>query len=236
MPDLYRTYAWPPNTRKNDTWAKGFPDLFRLELLISKAAREKTLNRDHLVQIMRWGGGSRMKNKISWPDPTKTILYINNKPAEWLAQEPEKAIEFLNSQINYFGPTYCSKLLHFAIPQTFGALDTRLVQTFGNEAKHYPLLDLNVTRSGWGPSIRISKSVWPKEYGTWISVLNYFVQILNRQGIKCSHPPQYEQAGLRKNGIWLPADVETALFSYTYQELDSPCKNKAGRSPHVPHP
>ena len=223
LPCLYRKYEWPRRTYKRDTWEKGFPELFRLEKEISEAARENSLSRDHLVQIARWGGASRIIDKISWPDPTKTKLYVNDKPAEWLENTPEKAVEILDSQIYYFGPTYCSKILHFALPQIFGALDTRLVQTFGKEAKHYPLLDLEINRSGWGPSIRISKSVWPKEYGTWISVLNSFSQILNQDGIKCPHPQQYEQFGLRANGLWLPADIETALFSYTYQELGGAC-------------
>jgi hypothetical protein len=226
LPRLYQKYEWPRRTRIRDTWQTGFPELFRLEKEISQAARENSLNRNHLIQIAQWGGGARMKDRISWPNPTKTRLYINNKPADWLKKAPEKTVEILDREIDYFGPTYCSKLLHFALPQIFGALDTRLVQTFGKAAKQYPILDLEIIRSGWGPSIRISKSVWPKEFGIWISALNCISQILNQEEIKCPHPKRYEQFGLRGNGLWLPADVETALFSYTYLELGDACKHK----------
>jgi len=226
LPSLYCKYEWPRGSRKRDTWKNGFPELVRLEREISIAAKKNLLNRDHLIQIAEWGGGDRLKNRIIWSDPNKTKLYVNNEPGEWLINAPETAVEILDRQIKYFGPTYCSKLLHFALPQIFGALDTRLVQTFGKKAKKYPLLDLEVKHYGWGPSIRILKATWPKEYGTWISALNYFSQGLNQEGIKCPHPKQYEQFGLRTNRLWLPADVETALFSYTYQELSEYSKKE----------
>lgn len=218
LPELYRSYVWPPNSRKKDTWEKGFPELFNLEKVISKAAREQSLSRDHLILIADWGR-FRNKNNIFWADPNKTNLYENNLPAQWVVEAPEEAITKLDEQIVGLGPTYCSKLLHFAIPQKFGALDTRLVLTFGKEAQQYQLLNLKVSWSEWGPSIPKSQSGWPKEYGTWILILNYFAQVLNETKIECPHPKQYVQSGLRTNGFWLPADVETALFSYTYREL-----------------
>jgi len=224
FPDLYKTYEWPPKKKKknNDTWGKGFPQLYSLEKEISAAARRHALNRDFLVKIKEWGGDNRTKNKVTWPHPDAIKLYEGNLPAEWLLRHPEQAISRLDSQIYQFGPTYCSKLLHFAVPQVCGALDTRLVQTFGLKAQHYPLLKLKVTgRSDWGsPSISKSKSGWPGEYGTWVLILQQFAQMLNKNKNPCPHPEQYVISGLRQRGQWLPADVETALFSYTFREMN----------------
>ena len=36
MAELYRSYRWPPKSRKMDTWKNGFPDLFKLEMEISR--------------------------------------------------------------------------------------------------------------------------------------------------------------------------------------------------------
>jgi hypothetical protein len=216
--DLYKRYTWPPHAKIKDTWNNGFPSLYTLETEISKAARERRLSLDHLIQIASWGK-FRKKNSISWPNPNKTQLYVDNKPNEMVVKFPDRTVAILDDQISGFGPTYCSKLLHFALPQIFGALDTRLVQTFGKDAP-ISLLNLKVTWSDWGPSISKYQIGWPKEYGTWVSILNYVAQILNQREIKCPHPQQYETSGLRINGLWLPADVETALFSYTYYELN----------------
>lgn len=222
MAELYRSYRWPPKSRKMDTWKNGFPDLFKLEMEISHAARENSLNNDHLLEIAKWG---KLRNKegISWRDPKKTRFYIDNSPVEWLEKTPERAISNLNCLIDGFGPTYCSKLLHFAVPQIFGALDTRLVRTFGENAKRYPLLKLKVIWSGRAWAIPTTQKGWPSEFGTWITSLNYIAQNLNRDKVECPHPQQYLQFGLRSKSVWLPADVETALFHYTYIDLDKPC-------------
>ena len=216
MPGLYRSYKW-----NKDTWERGFPDLFRLEQETSHTAREYTLSQNHLLQIAQWG---RLPNKkrISCQNPINITLYTNGLPAGWLEREPEKAILILEEQIHGFGPTYCSKLLHFAVPQIFGALDTRLVRTFGKgdpNTQRYPLLDLTATMSGGRWAIYSSQAGWPREYGTWTAILNHIAKTLNKNGIQCPYPQQYMQSGLRANGIWLPADVETALFSYASQVL-----------------
>ena len=222
FPDLYKSYIWDPKKTNCDTWENGFPQMFALEQEISAAARSHTLNRNHLVKIKEWGGNHRNKNKIAWPHPETIQFYEGNLPAEWLVRHPERAISLLDNEIDQFGPTYCSKLLHFVVPQICGALDTRLVQTFGLEAQHYPFLNLKVTKGTgptWGPSISKSQSGWPSEYGTWVSILCRFAHTLNVSKIPCPHPEKYVTSGLRQQSRWLPADVETALFSYTYVEL-----------------
>jgi hypothetical protein len=216
FPKFYKSYEW-----KGDTWKKGFPDLFCLEQEISHAAQQHSLGLCHLLEIAKWGKHPNPK-KISWPGPNKLTLYINDLPASWLKAEPEKAISLIKGQIHGFGPTYASKLLHFAFPQIFGAIDTRLVRVFGKgdlDAQRYPLLNLSVKWSGERWAILSSQPGWAEEYGKWVGILNYIADSLNKDGKPCPHPQKYVQSGLRKKGIWLPADVETALFSYASQVI-----------------
>ncbi|MBT8508710.1 hypothetical protein AZH53_09865 [Methanomicrobiaceae archaeon CYW5] len=215
LPDLYRSYTW-----KGDTWEKGFPDLFRLEEMISQAAMDNALDRTHLIEIATWGSLPNPKN-VSCQDPIRISLYHDGAPAFWLENEPENAVCILGCRIRGFGPTYCSKVLHFAVPQIFGAIDTRLVRVFGKgdplSGGKYQLLDLNVSYSNNLWQIPRDQEGWPREYGTWVRVLNHIAGALNTEGIACPHPEQYLQSGRREEGKWLPADVETALFSYASQ-------------------
>jgi len=221
FPKWYRSYKWI-----DDTWERGFPDLLRLEKEISAAARNNSLRRDHLVNIAKWGKLPNI-HQISCPDPIKIQLYQNNLPVGWIVNEPQSAISQLRYQIQGFGPTYMSKLLHFSVPQVFGALDTRLVRIFGEKAEKYPLLNLSaqeVTKGRW--AIPATQAGWPGEYGTWVKILKFTSDYLNSNQIMCPHPEPYIQSGLRTKGIWLPADVETALFAYASHEIEE--KNRLG--------
>jgi hypothetical protein len=216
FPKLYRSYTW-----KEDTWKKGFPGLFRLEQDISRAARERALGETHLLEIAEWGG-LRNKKRISCPRSIKIQLYTRDAPAGWLKRDPAKAVELLENQITGFGPTYSSRILRFAVPDVFGALDPRLVRTFGRGgegAQRHMLLDLKATRVGTSWGVFSAQPGWPDEYGTWTRALNAIANSLNTDRIKCPHPKQYIQAGLRRKGTWVPADVETALFAYASREL-----------------
>jgi hypothetical protein len=217
--DLYKEYEW-----EGDTWNKkdGFPDLFRLEQSITKAAKDNALNREHLIEIAIWGRLPN-RNQITCYNPIKITLYKGNTHAKWLEREPENAVWILEGQTRGFGPTYCSKLLHFAVPQVFGAIDTRLVRTFGQgdpDSHRYNLLNLEVKRSGNRWAIESRQAGWPHEYGTWTEILGEIAKTLNQSGISCPHPEQYYEEGMREKGVWLPADVETALFSYASKELE----------------
>ena len=216
FPDLFRTYTW-----ERDTWSAGFPDMFRLETEISAAARAQMIRKDHLVKIARWGKLPNI-SRIRCPDPVKISLYENDLPAQTLVNEPQTTIWNLQGQISGFGPTYLSKLLHFAVPQICGALDTRLVRIFGKDAPQYHLLDLYVRNDKGRYYIPAIQAGWPWEYGTWVKILNSTATFLNSNRIPCPHPSAYLEAGLRIKDEWLPADVETALFSYASKELGKP--------------
>jgi hypothetical protein len=217
FPRLYRAYSW-----KEDTWKKGFPDLFRLELELSRAARERVLCEKHLLDIAEWGG-LRNKKRISCPRSIKIQLYTRDSPAGWLKKDPARAVGLIENQIIGFGPTYSSRILHFAVPSVFGALDTRVVRIFGRENGHpgrYSLMNLKVTRVGSSYAVFSNQPGWPDEYATWTGALNQIAKSLNEQKIKCPHPKRYIQSGLRTKGAWLPADVETSLFAFATRELD----------------
>lgn len=213
--DLYKSYEW-----NGDTWEKGFPDLFRLEQEISGAARRNSLGKVHLLQIAKWG---RYPNPatIDCDEPIRIGLYHDGAPAEWLSGEPENAVLIIAGRTRGLGPTYSSKVLHFAVPQIFGAIDTRLVRTFGRgdhqRANRYLILDLEAEEEGKHWKINAPPVIWPREYGTWIKILNDIAGYLNEKSAPCPHPQRYYEAGLRGEGVWLPADVETALFSYASQ-------------------
>jgi hypothetical protein len=214
FPDLYRKYDW-----KGDTHKKGFPDLYRLEKEISNAAKNGDIRKHHLMEIAKWGKLRNTKG-ISCTEPLGLMLYVKGQPAPDLLQEPENAIKKIDILVKGFGPTYSSKLLHFAVPKVFGALDTRLVRIFGNAAPEYHLLDLEAEKCSGRWLIPQDQKGWPGEFGTWTAILNYLAERLNKTGQICPHPEKFVENHLREKGIWLPADVETALFSYASLQID----------------
>ncbi len=211
FPALYRGYTW-----KGDTWERGFPEIFRLEREVTAAARNRTLGLDHARDIACWGG-LPAPECIGCADPLSIILYFGGSPAYWLVHVPANAIQFVEGRIPGFGLTYASKLLRFAIPCSFGAIDTRLVRVFGRGDPgvcRYPLLNLTASPIGNRWAILATQRGWPEEYGVWTEVLRAIARWLNREEVCCPHPAGFVVAGLRNEEIWAAADVEMALFSY----------------------
>ena len=209
FPGLYRDYIW-----RNDTWERGFPDILRLEQEVVAAAREGVLGPDHVEKIARWGN---LAGRISCPGRLSVTLYIGDVPAYWLLHGSGDTILCLEQQIQGSGPAYVRKLLRFAVPQIFGALDTRLVRVFGSgdpAMQRYALLDLSAEPSGGRWAIPAAQPGWPGEYEAWIEILHAIASDLNREEICCPHPAGFAASGLRSHGIWFAADVEMALFSY----------------------
>jgi hypothetical protein len=215
MPDLFRTYDYG-----GDYYVDGFPKRFALEQRILKAAKQNSFDKEDLLKIAEWGNIRNIKPVEAIDRPIKIPLYNNGEPVSWLRGAPEKIIGDA-VKIPGFRATFSSKLLHFSVPQIFGALDTWLVRTFGEGDpvhQRYKFLKLRGTyqkKGGW--SIPIPKSLWPEEFGTWIRILNYIAEQLNEEKILCPHPSKFLKEGLRKDGIWYPADVESALFCYAYE-------------------
>ncbi len=215
MPFLFTAYDYD-----GDSHDQGFPKAFEVEQRIAKAARQNTFNKDDLLSIAIWGNLRNKKTlqKMTWD--LKITLYSGDLPARGLQEESENLVSIVKERVPGFGATYSSKLLHFAVPSVFGMLDTWLVRTFGigdPAYRRYKFLKLKTTNDKTGWVIPTNQPLWPAEYGSWINILNYIADYLNKRSIVCPHPQNYINAGLRKTGIWSPADVETALFSYAYE-------------------
>lgn len=209
----YRLYDWG-----SDRWETGFQDIVRLECTMINAAKQNRITKEHLLQIARWGGHPSQA-KIACRDRINLPLYINGKYADWVENSPVKGIEYLNPQMRYFGKVYQSKLLRFAMPWEYGAIDKRLCRVFGRgdpASQHTELLSLKVEydyrKNRW--DLKYQQTEWPSEYGTWIHILRMMANELNQPGTSCPHPEVMYAKGLRKKGIWECADVEMALFSF----------------------
>jgi len=211
---LYKKYNWA-----GDIWENGFPKMRQLEIDLSVAAKKEYLTKTHIMAVARWGLLRNPKG-VQCPELFRISLYDDF--AEWLKSDPTAPLETLRENIKGMGPTYFSKILMFKRPQLYGALDTRLVRVFGigdATINSHNWLSLTVRNYGSGWRIPESQSSWPGEYNTWIEILHHIAKLCNTDGPKCPHPDGYITGGLREKGIWIVADVETALFSYASKKL-----------------
>jgi hypothetical protein len=210
FPHLYQTYEW-----WEDRWRSGFPRMLGLEVSLSHTAKSNRVYREQLEAVARWG---RKRGTVECDDEVSLPLYVDGKLDEALVERPQLPLVELDRQTKRFGPTYLSKVLLFACPEEYGAIDTRLVTVFGEDGEGW--IDLHAR--DWGSGDRIPRQAsWPSEFGTWTQVLRWFAHHLNETGVECPHPDAYVECGLRSGGRWYCADVETALFSYATERLGS---------------
>ena len=213
---LYKKYNWA-----GDTWENGFPKMKQLEIDLSVAAKKEYLTRTHIMAVARWGLLQNPKG-VQCPELFRISLYDGDDFAEWLKSDPTAPLETLRENLKGMGPTYFSKILMFKRPQLYGAIDTRLTRVFGRgdmNIEQLRWLSLEVKNLGHGWFIPESQSSWPGEYDTWIEILHHIASLCNTNGHECPHPNGYIDNGLRERGIWIVADVETALFSYASKRL-----------------
>ena len=155
--------------------------------------------------------------EISGNDPFAELSRILNEETgnddePLVARLPECPARLLDNNVEGIAATYVSKVLRFALPAQYGAIDSRLVRVFGKGdsiSGRHDWLPLTATQSRSGGAIR--ERDWPKGYGIWINILRYFASKLSDN---CPHPESFYRNELRQNGIWTCADVEMALFSY----------------------
>jgi hypothetical protein len=213
---FYRQYNW-----KNDHWHDGFREIRALEGRISAAARAQSITKRHILSIAEWGGLPDTGRIRCYRDPLVIPLYNGAGILTAVKTDPVLAVRTIKQQTSGIGPTYISKVLRFAAPAVFGAIDSRLVRVFGTGDEKNRTLQLLDLRTGQAAGGRwfIGPENWPDGYGTWIAILNDITATLNSAGIICPHPDQFVSEGLRQRGVWLPADVEMALFCYASRRI-----------------
>ena len=216
FPDLFRKYEW-----ENDTHDKQFPDIYNLEVRLSKSDMEGGITLDNVRGVAEWGGlpnlGRIRGNNIVAPQNTFNVS--SGGPIPNLASRPGIPIAII-SEVEGIGPTYQSKVLRFALAQEYGAIDTRCVRVFGQGSpatQKHEWLDLVATQGApnrW--SIPEVQQNWPAGYSVWINILRYLANNLPKN---CPHTSNFVNGGLRKTGEWSCADVEMALFTYASEAI-----------------
>ena len=220
MPALYKSYAW-----NNDIFANGFPEIFRLETKLIQTARQNFVLLEDIVDIAYWGGLVNPSNISAETERIRVDQYDSQGQLfPFIYTNPDTPLTQLANQTEGLGPTYLSKVLRFAVPREFGAIDSRLVRVFGRSRRQEPQhnwLKLTAHTAKRGASIRINKSVWPSEYRKWIFILRTFVNQLNfgENPIPCPHPKEFKKSKIRTKNHWACADVEMALFAYASKIL-----------------
>lgn len=213
---LYRGYDWGA-----DAWHSGFPDILKLELTITKTARNNLLTRNDIVCVGKWGKHRNPKG-IEFPETLESPLYEGSYPNRHIERDPLVPLASLlraksEGKIKQLGPTYLTKALRFALPSEYGAIDTRIARVVGmgdDASRQQDWLSLKVRNYGYGWFIPEQQSAWPTEYSTWINILRFFALLMNDSGRICPHPEAFVRNGLRTEGIWACADVEMALFAH----------------------
>ena len=211
--ELYNSYNW-----ENDNHETGFKDIMSLELQLGQNARTKGITHEDIISVAKWGNHDRSGSRcLVTPALRPRKLYARDRSANLnLIGDPASPIETLDRNTKGLGPTLLSKMLRFAMPEQYGAIDTWCVRVFGFGDGAGDTSGLRwISLYNTGQHIQETKSAWPSEYGTWINILRYFANSLNSPHLPdCPHPPAFVEKGLREYGKWTCADVEMALFTY----------------------
>lgn len=167
LAELYRKYIW-----RNDTWINDFTSILNLEKDLSEKAKKNLVEEEHVRQVVKWGGGNP---RVKWCETVDLSLYDERGHfKKEIKEDPSIAARRLKGQkekglISGLGITYLTKVLRFAAPSEFGAIDSRIVRVFGqgdNNSKQHNWLSLTACpgegEQRW--AIR-EQSTWPKEYG-----------------------------------------------------------------------
>ena len=197
--ELYKEYNW-----KDDNHRAGFPKIRNLEKQLTNQVKVGGVAEIDINTVVQWG------NPRPFVKPTIIVInsdilpLLNYTLPDWNESYSEaKLVYKLESSVYNLGPTYASKVLRFARPEHFGAIDRWCVNMFGKNGLQW--IDLSVKGKA------IAGDGWPCGYGVWINILRYFAHKLPSN---CPHPPDFISDGLRDEGDWTCADVEMALFSY----------------------
>ena len=208
---LYKLYNWGL-----DNHTAGFPDILKLEKQLVASAKAKGITLVDIQEVARWGGNDRNLTRIRTlrnPSLPGDMLYNSNGThISSLRSDPIHPVKELDKNSEQVGPTYLSKVLRFALPDQYGAIDTRCALVFEN------WVQFTINNRHNNPSIA-KDGKWWRGYPLWINILRYFARNLPAN---CPHPKGFVSAGLRNGKTWTCADVEMALFSYASHVINNP--------------
>lgn len=219
FPALYKAYSW-----RGDEHSTGFGHILALESRLTTNDQSTGITLEDVYAVAEWGA-MRNRDRIAGSSivlPPYSLHTVNGDASPTLLHSPTLPISQLRRGIiGGIGPTYLSKVLRFASPHEYGAIDTRCVRVFGqgdraNQKRNW--IELRARNNGYGWYIPAGQASWPNEYGTWINILRYFVSVLPRN---CPHPTGFYECRLRQEGAWECADVEMTLFRYASQQIAS---------------
>jgi len=82
------------------------------------------------LAVAKWGN-LRNIQRVKCPETITLPILENEHPDKKIEDDPSVLIKILQRKIKGLGPTYLSKVLRFALPSEFGAIDTRIVRVVG---------------------------------------------------------------------------------------------------------
>jgi hypothetical protein len=216
---LYTRYEW-----QRDEWRGGFPDILKLEKQLTKNAKSNIVTNEDVIAVAKWAKHRNIAN-IQCPDVLSLPLKgTQGERAPIILGGPAGLATQIGQATKWLGPTTISKVLRFAVPKEFGAIDTRIVRVVGQgdkRSKREDWLSLRVADYGSGPHIPASQSAWPSDYQKWVNILRFFVDLLNGSGVACPHPDGFVVNRVRTRAVWACADVEMALFGWASSQIIS---------------
>ena len=207
FPTLYKCYHWD-----NDSYDAGFPEILKLEIQLTSHAKAGGVTEGDIRDVARWGMPNAddedyitIRSKLSFQRMNESLItYSIDESPEYLAYQ-------LCNAVNRILTVRASKVLRFALPEHFGAIDRRCIYVFGMDGLKW----ISLSNRNKDNHDRL------REYKVWVNILRYFSYKLQINQISCPHPKEFADVGLRDSETWMCADVEMALFTYATHILDS---------------
>jgi hypothetical protein len=217
--ELYKSYSW-----LEDTWANGFPRILSIENDLRSTSKRNQVTNTQIITIADWGRLlSKKRIRFGSNLLSVQIFQCDGLPLAILAENPSLPLNELDNQTSGLGPTYLSKVLRFLAPMEYGAIDTRIVRTFGKSASKqddsWLSLEVQMAQNGRFSIPRNQKN-WPSDYSKWINILRFFAEMANASDSEqlCPHPSGFVEMQLRYKNKWACADIEMSLFSYASRQ------------------
>ena len=95
--ELYKEYNWGM-----DTWQNGFPNILRLEIKITKIAKNNLLKKEDVLAVAKWGN-LRNIQKVKCPETITLPIFENEHPNKKIEDDPSGLIRILQGKIEGLG-------------------------------------------------------------------------------------------------------------------------------------